>query len=77
MENFLGLTFLLLINNNILNQEKNREKTQETIRILTEKRKNLPSINAPENYDKTSQELAEMGYLHEEIMWGEDIDMFK
>lgn len=58
-------------------QEKNREKTQETIRILTEKRKNLPSINAPENYDKTSQELAEMGYLYEEIMWGEDVDMFK
>ena len=58
-------------------QEKNREKTQETIRIITEKRKNLPSINAPENYDKTYQELAEMGYLHEEIMWEEDIDMFK
>ena len=56
---------------------KNREKTQETIKILTEKRKNLPSINAPENYNKTSQELAEMGYLHDEIMWGEDIDMFK
>ena len=45
--------------------------------VWYEKRKNLPSINAPENYNKTSQELAEMGYIHDEIMWGEDIDMFK
>ena len=67
----------LAIEYNKKEMKKKEKQTRKEIKILTEKRKNLPPIDTWRNSGKTCGELMEMGYLPDEIAWGEDIDWFK
>lgn len=56
---------------------KNRRENERELELLIQKRRKLPSIDTWINSDKNCKELMEMGYLYDEILWGEDIDMLK